>query len=38
MPAERFDFPNVQGQKLAALLDRVASILRVEMERPDTLH
>jgi uncharacterized OsmC-like protein/alpha/beta superfamily hydrolase len=22
MPAERFDFPNVQGQKLAALLDR----------------
>ena len=22
MPAERFDFPNAQGQKLAALLDR----------------
>jgi uncharacterized OsmC-like protein/fermentation-respiration switch protein FrsA (DUF1100 family) len=24
MPAERFDFPNAQGQKLAALLDRPA--------------
>ena len=22
MPAERFDFPNAAGQKLAALLDR----------------
>ena len=22
MPAERFDFPNAEGQKLAALLDR----------------
>ena len=26
------------GETIAALLDRVASILRVEMERPDTLH
>ena len=26
------------GEPIAALLDRVASILRVEMERPDTLH
>ena len=24
MPAERFDFPNAQGQQLAALLDRPA--------------
>ena len=26
------------GEPIAALLDRVASLLRVEMERPDTLH
>ena len=26
------------GEPVAVLLDRVASILRVEMERPDTLH
>jgi hypothetical protein len=26
------------GEPIATLLDRVASILRVEMERPDTLH
>src|SRR5260221_12177000 len=28
MPAERFDFPNAQGQKLAALLDRPAGEAR----------
>jgi uncharacterized OsmC-like protein/alpha-beta hydrolase superfamily lysophospholipase len=28
MPAERFDFPNAQGQKLAALLDRPDSEIR----------
>src|SRR5258708_14781741 len=28
MPAERFDFPNAQGQKLAAVLDRPAGEAR----------
>src|ERR1700729_419957 len=28
MPAEKFDFPNAQGQKLAALLDRPDSEIR----------
>ena len=28
MPAERFDFPNAQGQRLAALLDRPAGEAR----------
>ena len=28
MPVERFDFPNAQGQKLAALLDRPDSATR----------